>query len=109
MAGDYNMPPDTKEKEKFIGGLLDWGQLGWLMVGVVVYAICIISSIKALGLLCFLIFLPLLFIGCPFAFIKKDNMSFLRYLKYKKKFKRMPKKFINYGMGAEDSINGVRR
>ena len=36
MAKTYEMPPDTSEKEKAIGGILTFVQFGWLVGGLVI-------------------------------------------------------------------------
>lgn len=97
MPRRYEIPPNDKEDEKPIGGVLTFVQFFWLLggaiIGVFVYLglfavtrIQIISIIP--GLACCLI-------GLPFAFYKKYNMPYAKYLLTKKKFDKKTKKLIN--------------
>ena len=97
MARSYDIPPDTSEKEKAIGGILTFVQFGWLIGGLV------------LGLLIFLILyiptqsyilagifaVPFALTGIPFAFYKKYEMPLLTYLRTRKKFNGKTKKLLN--------------
>ena len=83
----YKIPADTKEKEKVIGGILTMAQFLVLAVGL------------GLGLSLFVIFWLLtknIFVGLfffilgigvamPFAFYKKKHLSFMEYLKFRRK------------------------
>ena len=97
MARAREIPPNTAEEEKAIGGVLTFVQFFWLLGGAV------------LGLLTYLLFylitkihiiaIPIgVIVGCvglPFAFYKKKEMTFFQYLKRKNKFKKKSKKLIN--------------
>jgi len=97
MSRNYDVPPDTSEKEKAIGGILTFVQFGWLIGGLVI------------GLLVFLLFylptksykvggifaVPVALIGVPFAFYKKYEMPLLKYLMVKRKFEAKTKQLIN--------------
>ena len=97
MARTYDIPPSTAEKEKAIGGILTFVQFGWLIAGLVI-AILIFMLIYlptqsriAGGIIA----VPFAFIGVPFAFYKKYEMSLLTYLRTKRKFDGKTKKLIN--------------
>lgn len=97
MARIREIPPNTAEEEKAIGGVLTFVQFFWLLGGAV------------LGLLVFLLIflltkvhmvaIPFAIItalsGLPFAFYKKKEMTFFEYLKRKSKFKKKSKELIN--------------
>lgn len=93
----YQVPPDTTQKEKVIGGLLDWTQFFWLLAGFasgmltafIVYYLT--QSIPASGILAIFIFG--LFV--PFALVKKLEMPLFTYLMRKRALKKKTKKLIN--------------
>ncbi len=93
----YNMPPDTREKEKIVGGILDLPQVLWLGGGFVIYIILIISLFRFLSF--FIIFLGIGFpiVGAIMAFKKKENMSYPRYLLLRNRYKRKIKYYVNAG------------
>lgn len=97
MGRSYNMPSDTGEAEKAIGGLLTFKQFFWLLagfiLGLIFFAVMFLTT-KNLTVSIFFIFLGLGITG-PFAFIKKYNMTLFTYLKYKRLFKKKSKKLIN--------------
>ena len=97
MARVYQMPPNTSEKEKAIGGILTFSQFGWLILGLIIcliiFAFCyLFTGDKVVGIVLGAPFLP---IGVPFAFYKKYEMSLFRYLKLNKVFKSKTKQLIN--------------
>lgn len=97
MAQVYQMPPDTREKEKIIGGLLTMGQLLWILVGVGIYGIFLFTFFSVLKFAALVLGLPLLAIGVPFAFVKKEELPLFRYLVLKRAYKKKVKGFVNYG------------
>ena len=94
-----SVPPDTSEREKIIGGLLDIHQLCWLAGGVLILGVvpCILmkDTIGVPGLILFLI-IGLAF-GASFAFVKIKGLPLFSYLKYKMKFKKSIHIFTNQG------------
>jgi len=97
MARTYDIPPDTSEKEKAIGGLLTFAQFGWLIGGFVIgllifLGIYMLIKNTVIGVICAL---PFALIGLPFAFSKKYEMPLLTYLNVKRKFKSKTHKLIN--------------
>ena len=97
MARVYQMPPNTSEKEKAIGGILTFSQFGWLILGLIIcliiFAFCyLFTGDKVVGIVLGAPFLP---IGVPFAFYKKYEMPLLKYLSVKRKFNQKTHKLIN--------------
>lgn len=85
----YQVPPDMKEKEKIIGGILNINQLLWLLVGLAIGAGVFILLFGIIG------GVPALVIGfifalstTPFIFVKKKELTLFDYFKYKFSFKR---------------------
>lgn len=97
MARVYQVPPSTAEKEKAVGGVLTFAQFGWLIVGLVicliVFAITyVFTNDKIIGIV---FGAPFLLVGVPFAFYRKYEMSFFKYLKLNRIFKSKTKQLIN--------------
>ena len=97
MSRTYNVPPDTSEKEKAIGGILTFAQFGWLIAGVILGLLVfvltkLIIDNTIFNLICAI---PFACIGLPFAFYTKYEMSLVKYLREKKKFKQKNKQLIN--------------
>lgn len=97
MARSYPIPPDTSEKEKAIGGILTFAQFGWLVGGFVI-ALLVFLVFKLLTnsvVICVICAFPFVFLGVPFAFHTKYEMTFFQYLVRNKKFKNKTKKLVN--------------
>lgn len=93
----YPVPPDMKEKEKVIGGVLNLNQFFWLLGGFGLGALFFILSFVTIGngiLSCFLGLIGLLS-GTPFAFKKKLDMTLWQYISRKRALKRKTQKLIN--------------
>ena len=93
----YQVPPDTKEKEKVIGGLFDWGQFFWFLAGTAI-------GISIFALLMLITGIPILsgifgLLGItsalPFVFVKKKELSLFKYIYYKRLLKKQTGKLIN--------------
>lgn len=97
MARTYDVPPDTSEKEKAIGGILTFGQFGWLIGGVVLGLLVylVVYTITQTAIIGGFFAVPVALTGVPFAFYKKYEMSLLKYLITKKKFESKTKELIN--------------
>lgn len=85
----YQVPPDMKEKEKIIGGLLNINQLLWLIAGFAIGATVFVMLFSFIG------GIPALVIGgvfslttTPFIFVKKQDLTLFQYYRYKFAFKR---------------------
>lgn len=93
----YQVPPDTKEKEKVIGGLLDWVQFFWLLSGFVLGLILafIAYSITTSIVLSVIFAIIGIVSTIPFALIKKLDMPLFTYLRRKRALKKKTKKLLN--------------
>lgn len=93
----YQVPPDTKEKEKVIGGLLDWTQFFWLLAGFVLGML--LAFLVYLGTRSVFLSVLMGVIGfgpsVPFALVKKMEMPLFTYLRRKHALKKKTKKLIN--------------
>lgn len=97
MARNYLVPPDTNEKEKAIGGVLTFGQAGWLAGGFIIGVLCgagiyLLTQSNALTVI---FAIPGILAGAIFCFAKKHDMSLFTYIIRKKKFEKKPKYLPN--------------
>lgn len=96
--GRYVVPPNLKEKEKIIGGILNMNQFLWIVAGLVLGGIIFIGLFIATSSLAFSGVIGFLFIlsGTPFALYKKNGLTLYEYIvrnrRFKRKVKHMPKK-----------------
>ncbi len=97
MAQTYNMPPDTHEEEKIVGGYIDKYQLIWIVAGAGVGAFLTILFFKIVGPIALVLLFPPLVVGVVFAFKKKDGLPLFTWLRYKRSYKRSIKHYVNYG------------
>lgn len=93
----YDMPADTREKEKSIGGMLTFEQGGFLGGGVIAgFAVMLLigklTGIIVLGVICLI---PFPIIGAILAFKKKMDMPIYKYWILKKKFDTKPHKLVH--------------
>lgn len=93
----YPVPPDTKEKEKVIGGLFDWGQFFWMLAGAAIGILLFAGTYITIGSEVLSAILGILGIATclPFVFVKKRELSLFTYLMYKRKLKNQTGKLIN--------------
>ena len=93
----YPVPPDTKEKEKVIGGLLTWTQFFWLLGGAVLGIMLFIIAYVTLSSKIVSILLLLIGFGSslPFVFFKKHDLTLSKYLYYKHILKKQTGTLIN--------------
>lgn len=93
--GWYQIPPDTREPDKIVGGILTLAQLAWIAGGLIIAAgVVVILKILLPGYF-WVVGLILIPCGVPFALIKKKDMPLPKYLLLKLKFRQKPKYFIN--------------
>lgn len=98
MGYQYEMPPDTKSKEKIIGGILDLGQFAFLFIGIGFNILIIILFKSIFGFFVPLIIgLPFSLLGLAFAFLKVNGYSLLKYLRIKMLYKSKIRHYINKG------------
>lgn len=101
MAKIHQMPPDTNEKEKIVGGILDSTQLICLLIGAGIGVVITLLMYPLLKGFALFLFLPPFFGSFPFAFRKVEELSYPKYLRLKYKFKHKTKYYINEG-GRKD-------
>lgn len=97
MARVYRIANDMAEKEKAVGGLLTFGQAGWIAAGLIVGAGVFVGMTKimppVLALMIGLI--PAAAIGLPFAFYNKGGLTLVQYLIWRFKFQKKSKHLVN--------------
>ena len=98
----YDMPPDTREKEKVIGGVLNINQFGLIILLVI-----ILTTYKFLGIISVFVGLPFVIIGIMFAVRKKNDMTYFQYLRYKRRYKKTIKYYINKQKRNGISISNI--
>lgn len=96
---DYNIPPDTREKEKIFGGMFTLTQTIFLVLAVVCGGGAFLLTFSLIGLV------PSLILGMivaipfvPFAFIKVEscgNVELFEYLIIMWKYNQSQKVYIN--------------
>lgn len=97
----YSMPPDTREREKIVGGILDIIQLAWLFAGFALYVIHALIMFKRVGWLCLIVGIVFIVWGAVFALKKKDDMPYPTYLRLKLRYKLKTRHFVNTGFNKE--------
>ena len=97
MASVHSMPPDTREREKIVGGVLDFIQLLWLAGGFVICVAITMAFFKSLGFFSLVFGIPFVAAGAVFAFMKKENLPLPKYIKLKMKYNWKTKYYINSG------------
>jgi len=98
----YIVPPDMKEKEKIVGGVLMISQFAWLMLGLLIAGIIFILLFSLMGIYSLIIAFPIgLSIGLPFAFYKKNELTLFQYLTLKSKFEKKRKALPNLRSGGK--------
>lgn len=97
MAYLYKVSADTSEKEKAVGGIMTFGQAGWLVLGFIICAALFLLMANILPpILALLIALPPgVGFGCVFAFYKKEGLPLATYLLYQHAFKKKTKLLVN--------------
>lgn len=97
MARRYEIPPNDKEAEKPIGGVLTFVQFFWLLGGAIIglFSYLGLFAITRIQIISIIPALAMCLTGIPFAFYKKYNMPLATYLITKKKFEKKSKKLIN--------------
>lgn len=102
MARLYTMPPDTREKEKIIGGVLNIYQLLWIGAGIALALLNALLFFRIFRWFVFIVGVIPIVVGCLFAFKKMGNFTLFQYLYYKKKFNNKIKRYINKGTNTSN-------
>lgn len=99
------IPPDMREKEKIVGGLLDINQLLWIIGGGVIGATMFGGSYLILQIPILSIILAIIGVALslPFVFYKKNDLTLFQFLKFSYEFKTKVKELpnINNGKGVK--------
>lgn len=97
MAHMYKVSADVSEKEKAVGGIMTFGQAGWLVLGFLICAGLFLLTATFLPPVLALILAipPGVAFGCIFAFYKKEGLPLSTYLMYKHNFDKKSKIMVN--------------
>lgn len=97
MARLYRVASAADEKEKAVGGVLTFGQAGWLVLGMLVFAVVFVAlaQVVSASVALFIGLVPGLGIGIPFAFYEKGGLRLSQYLVWRIKFARKSKTMVN--------------
>lgn len=97
MARNYEIPPNTNEQEKAIGGVLTFIQFFWLLGGALLGILVYITmfSVTKIQFISIPLGILVALSGIPFAFVKKHEMTLFNYITTKRKFNKKNKKLIN--------------
>lgn len=88
---NYPVPPDMREREKIIGGLLDLSQFIWILIGLGIGAGMFVLTFPLFGKGSIVFGILGIFSGMPFAFYEKHGLSLFEYLKRKRTFDKKTK------------------
>lgn len=97
MARMYKVSADTSEKEKAVGGVMTFGQAGWLVLGFLIFSglFLLLAPVLPAVLSLIISFPPGAVFGCVFAFYKKGDLPLATYLRYKHSFNKKTKVMVN--------------
>ncbi len=97
MARVYRLASDTSDKEKAVGGILTFGQTGWLVLGLLMFAAAFVSLSRIIPatLALFIGLILGLGVGLPFAFYTKGGLSLFQYLVWRIRFAKKSKHLVN--------------
>lgn len=99
--------PDMREKEKIFGGILTAGEFAWILGFSIVGVILGLLAVKVVGAVGLVLFIPFCGAGCFMAFYKKHEMSMIKYLMLKRKYKKKLKRYPNRRAGKVLTIAGL--
>ena len=97
MARVYRVASDMNEKEKAVGGILTFGQAGWVVCGLVIGAGIFVGLANLMPplLALFIGLIPAAGIAVPFAFYNKGGLTLVQYLVWRVRFQRKSKHLVN--------------
>lgn len=97
MARMYRLTSDISEKEKAVGGILTFGQAGWLALGLLVFGVFFValSRITSVVFSFTVALIPGLGIALPFAFYEKGGLKMSSYLVWRVRFARKSRSMVN--------------
>ena len=88
----------TNEKEKIIGGIFTITQFGWIVGGIVIFAILVLSLFRFIGFFSIILGLFFVVVGFILATKKINEIPLPKYLRLRRKYKNKTKKYINKGV-----------
>lgn len=93
----YDMPADTREKEKSIGGILTFEQGGFLGGGVILgfAMMLLVGRLTGIIFLGVIFLIPFPIIGGILAFKKKMDLPIYKYWLLKRSFEKKPHKLVH--------------
>lgn len=92
---NYSIPPDMNEKEKVIGGVLDFTQFFWIVGGALIGAVVFVILFPLLDKFALIFGIIFGLTGVPFALFKKEGLSLFEYYKRKREFDKKTKHLPN--------------
>lgn len=97
MARMYKVSADTSEKEKAVGGVMTFGQAGWLVLGFLIFGglFLLLAPVLTPVLALIIALPPGAIFGCMFAFYQKGGLPLATYLMYQHSFKKKTKVMVN--------------
>lgn len=97
MSRLYKVSADTSEKEKAVGGIMTFGQAGWLVLGFILAAALFLLLANFMPPIVALIFsIPSgASFGMVFAFYTKEQLPLFTYLLYQYQFNKKRKTMVN--------------
>lgn len=93
----YVVPPDIREKEKIIGGILNIYQMFWAIGGIVLGGslFAIIYLVTKVAILAGIIGIIGIALALPFIFYKKNDLTLYQIIFFNYKFKNKTKHLPN--------------
>lgn len=100
---EFRTPTDISEKEKIVGGLLTAGQLIWIVVGIAITAVIGLVFAGMIGGASFIIGAIIgLPTGVAFAFVKRQKLPLLQYIRLKLARRKHKKHLVNHDPEIDD-------
>lgn len=91
----YTIPPNTNEKEKIIGGILNINQFFWVLGGLLIGGAMFALTFGIFGKFSLVIGFVFCLSGLPFVLYKKNDLTLFQYITLKNKFNKKVKHLPN--------------
>ena len=97
MSRVYRLTDDMNTKEKAVGGLLTFGQAGWIILGLLIFGVLFVALSRSINVVVSFIIalIPGAAVALPFAFYEKGGLTLCSYLSWRFKFEKKSKGMIN--------------
>lgn len=101
---------DEMMKEKSVGGLITFGQAGWLALGLLIFGILFVLFSRVMNVVIAFVLglIPAAGIALPFAFYNKGGLSLCSYLMWRFRFERKSKGLVNTFNYRQDRARDFR-